>query len=166
MRNRILSSLIALSCLAALPAQADELTEAKRADIMRLLKSSGASTMADGLLSAVLPRLMQQCANCTAEQKAVLQREVTSTFRDNVQTPDGYLSRLVPVYAARFSHGEIRQLLAFYDSPIGRKQVSEMPVMMREVNEASRLWAQSLEPKLRARLQAAMPQPAAQPAPK
>ncbi|MEC5398313.1 DUF2059 domain-containing protein [Uliginosibacterium sp. H1] len=172
MRNRILGGLIALSCLAALPAHADELTEAKRADVMRLLKSSGSVSMVDGMLGAMMPLLQQQCAKCTAEQKAILQREVTAVFRENVDTPDGFLSRMVPVYAARFSHAEIRQLLAFYESPIGRKLVGEMPGMMKEGGEAGRAWGQSLEPKLRTRLQAAMPQPpaaqppATQPAPK
>jgi hypothetical protein len=51
---------------------------------------------------------------------------------------------LVDVYDHHFSSDEIRQLIAFYQTPVGRKMVSEMPAVMQESMQAGRQWGGSI----------------------
>ena len=47
---------------------------------------------------------------------------------------------VVPVYDRHFSSDELRQLIAFYQSPIGQKMITEQPAVLRESMEAGRQW--------------------------
>ena len=47
---------------------------------------------------------------------------------------------VVPVYDRHFSADELRQLIAFYQSPIGQKMITEQPAVLQESMEAGRQW--------------------------
>ena len=49
-------------------------------------------------------------------------------------------SLMVDVYDHHFSTDELRQLIAFYQSPIGQKMISESPAVMQESMQAGRQW--------------------------
>ena len=51
---------------------------------------------------------------------------------------------VVPVYDRHFSADELRQLIAFYQSPIGQKMISEQPAVLQESMEAGRQWGRKL----------------------
>jgi uncharacterized protein len=51
---------------------------------------------------------------------------------------------VVPVYDRHFSSDELRQLIAFYQSPIGQKMITESPAVLQESMEAGRQWGMKL----------------------
>jgi uncharacterized protein len=51
----------------------------------------------------------------------------------------------IGLYAKAFSEAEVKQLLAFYRSPVGKKAVSELP---RLVQQGSMLGARKIQEKL------------------
>ena len=51
---------------------------------------------------------------------------------------------LAAVYDRHFTADELRQLLAFYRSPIGRKMLSEQPGILRESMAAGQQWGQKV----------------------
>lgn len=61
---------------------------------------------------------------------------------------DAFLDELVPVYAERFSPDEIRQMIAFYDSPAGRKLTQSMPDLTRESLHVAQRWSNDLQQRL------------------
>lgn len=68
------------------------------------------------------------------------------------------------MYAERFTEQELRDLVAFYESPTGRRLSAEQPEMIRASEQIGRLLAANGQPDLMERLQKAME--AATPAPK
>lgn len=69
---------------------------------------------------------------------------------------DGVLTELtVPIYARHFSKSEIRELIAFYQTPIGKKLSAESPKINQEASlagqEFGRTWAMKFVEKLKAR---------------
>jgi hypothetical protein len=50
---------------------------------------------------------------------------------------DDMLSEVVPLYAKTYTLDEIRQLTAFYQSPLGQKMLRTMPRLMGEVMDIS-----------------------------
>jgi uncharacterized protein len=53
------------------------------------------------------------------------------------------------IYASNFSVAEIHDIEAFYQSPTGRKLLTQQPMIVRESLVAGQKWAQALSPELR-----------------
>jgi len=62
----------------------------------------------------------------------------------------------VPICAKHFSHDEIRQLVAFYESPAGRKAVAVLPQVMREGTDAAQRLGISMLPEINGRITEAL----------
>jgi hypothetical protein len=62
--------------------------------------------------------------------------------------------RLIALYAKYFTREEVRGLIAFYESDLGRKAVSNLPSLMREGGEIGQRWAQDSLPTIMQTLQA------------
>jgi hypothetical protein len=64
-------------------------------------------------------------------------------FRDKVRTQE-LVDMIVPIYARHFTQEELEQLLALYQSPIGKRMVEEQPLLVRESMEAGAEWGRKL----------------------
>ena len=60
--------------------------------------------------------------------------------------------RLVPIYDQHLSHEDIKGLIVFYESPLGKKLLQVMPLMSQESMLAGQAWgrdfAESVQQKL------------------
>ncbi len=165
MRTRFLFALLLTFSLliAASPANAgsaDELTPEKREDILLLLRQSGAEST--GMILGVTMARQVVASVKTARPDvpprvlAVLERELVRMLAEKMGGANGMVARMVPVYAELYTHEEIRQLLAFYQSPVGRKTVGLLPRLMARSQRIGQDMAKELQPELRERLTAAL----------
>jgi hypothetical protein len=60
------------------------------------------------------------------------------------------------LYLEVFTEAEIREMIAFYQTPLGQKLLTKMPVLMTKSNELMSRRLQTAMPQLMQRLQAAM----------
>jgi hypothetical protein len=67
-------------------------------------------------------------------------------------SPDELMKAILPIYDKHFTHQEIRQLIAFYQSPLGRKISITLPEIQRESIEAGRSWGEELGDRMHAEL--------------
>jgi hypothetical protein len=153
----LLTMLLASSMLAT--ARADELTPAKKADILKLLTLNGTDHIIDPLSMLVTQGYMQQLRNCTTcspKIPEVVHTETLAVLRSHTNGTDGLLERQVPVFAKYFTHPEIKQLLAFYGSPIGKKLVEETNPLTSEAIQASQQWLTDVAPEVKQHIDAAL----------
>ena len=147
--------IFALSLALPGPASADELTPEKRADIRQLIGITGptfAAQLADGIAQST-SRLVKGARPDLSERfHVVLKRELTALFEERMDAPGGLVERLTAVYDKQLTHPEVTQLLAFYQTPLGRKTTAIVPLIMNE----GASWARSLTPEIRKRLQAGL----------
>ena len=144
----------ALSLVAA-PVAADELTPQKRADIERLLEMTGA-TRIGRQMAALSAAHMTQSLRQTHPQippRALdfLPEEVGAVFDANV---GAFLSAMIPVYHRYFTAEEVKGMIAFYSTDLGRKAISAMPGLMSESMAIGQQWGQSLGPTIAERVRA------------
>ena len=59
-------------------------------------------------------------------------------------------------YAAKFSEAELKELLAFYNSPIGRKVNSELANIMQDAFNKTQQWSGQVSQQLVDRVKAEM----------
>lgn len=152
--------LLATLLLFSLEASADALTPAKRADIRQLLEMTGASSLAQQFVAATSQNLFRSLKESRPDVPdrafEVMNRELAALFAEKLQAPDGLLERTIPVYDKYFTHAEIRELLAFYQTRIGRKTIDVLPKVVGESMVLGEKWGESLRPEIEKRVGAAL----------
>ena len=65
---------------------------------------------------------------------------------------------VITIYDNNFSADEIKQLVAFYQSPVGRKIVSQLPQLMQQSMTMGQSWGQQAGARAVERIRAAAKQ--------
>ena len=131
----------------------EQLTESKRMDIERLLQLTTAPVLTRMIseiaikdvtdsLKVVFPDLPETAQQAAVEEARAVVREFANDF----------LTDLIPAYNNQFTHSEIREMLAFYDSPLGKKMLSAAPGLEAEARSAAQARTKALYPKITARV--------------
>jgi uncharacterized protein len=160
MPKRLLAALgIAITLAAISPlCSADELTPAKRADIKTLMELTGAygiaNQFADLATGQVVRGLKAKNPNFPQKGIDVIRDELTKLFKEEMSAPGGLAEQMIPIYGNHFTHGEVKDLVTFYKSPLGNKLYKEMPLVLRESLQAGQQWGNTLGPKIDSRLRA------------
>jgi hypothetical protein len=61
---------------------------------------------------------------------------------------ESLLYSMVPSYSKYYTREEIAGLIAFYETPLGRKSISEIPQITQEAIAASQTWSEVLVEKI------------------
>jgi hypothetical protein len=131
------------------PAQAAstaaKIDPAKEADIRRLLEVTGAKTLVEQSMAEMSKSLKPTLANSLppGDYREKLIDLFFAKFLAKA-TPQTLLDMAVPSYDKAFSHEEIRGLLQFYQTPLGKKSVSVMPQLILELQTTGRKWGEEL----------------------
>lgn len=128
---------------------------AERADIRTLMKVSGvegiALQMGGYVANAMIDMEHREHPTLDERSVAAIKDEVAKVTQEHMPS---LLEQIMPAYANHFTWAEIRQLVAFYRSPLGSKVVSEMGSLTRETSAIGQSWAKGLGPELERRVDA------------
>jgi uncharacterized protein len=149
--------LCAVLLLWARPAAAQAVDDSLRADIEKLMQVTGAAQLGSQVANAVAGQVLaglKQAQPNIPDRVLVIAREVLDKeFAELFSGPQSMLHELVPVYAKHFTHEDIRGMLAFYDSPLGKKMIQSMPAVAQDSMAVGQRWAQTAMPRVQAVLQ-------------
>lgn len=125
MRSRMRS--IAMMCLIVFsPMTRAEPSPAARDSAATLLRTMGLErTMMAGVAAMVDVQIRQ---NATL----VPFRDVLLNWAERFLTWDAVAPQLIDLYAERFTEAELQDLIAFYQSPTGRKSLVELPALTQQ----------------------------------
>lgn len=123
-----------------------------KADVVELLRLSGSDNITKELIPLIsmqfvvgLRRLNNNVSEGTEEEI----RAAVGGYLDAPAQQAKLLDHLVPIYLNRFSEMEVRQLIAFYRTPVGRKWTATLPLINGEVAQAGQAWATEIMPGLK-----------------
>jgi len=98
-------------------------------------------------ITASLNAMIDNDATMNAEKKAEAHKKLAAalpTLKSQMHAllvdpslVDDMLAEMVPLYAETYTLDEIRQLSAFYASPLGQKMLANMPTLMSRSMEIS-----------------------------
>lgn len=149
---RILLVVLVLG-LAAPSVQSEELTAQKREDILQLLEMTGARSlgkqMAVALVAQLSANLRQSRPDIPPEAIDALPEVVGAVFEENI---DSFIENVIPLYHKHFTASEIRGMIEFYSTPLGRKTVEVLPALMGESMRAGQQWGEGLAPEIDRRI--------------
>jgi uncharacterized protein len=149
---RLMLCLAVLSCAASAQAQ-ESITPAKRELIKELLEVTGGTKTTEAMINSeldqnekMLPTLMSQMIGkdikMTASEREAFERKmnesaarISKRFRELLKTMD--FPKLIDeisysIYDKYYTESELRDLIAFYKSPTGRKTIEVLPQLYAE----------------------------------
>jgi hypothetical protein len=138
----------------------DSLTPEKQTDIRRLMEMTGGTSIARQFATASSQQMFQMLRKARPDipdrALVVMNQELMGLFSERMTGPDSLFDQIVPIYHRHLSHAEIRELIAFYESPIGRKTIAIMPQVVGESMQAGQRWGMALGPEIQRRIRAAL----------
>ena len=106
---------------------------AKMKDIRKLTRLMGADKMANQLVEQLMTALKQNYPKVSAARWKKIRKKASV---------DSFLNEVAKVYDRHLTHAEVRELMAFFMSPVGRKFVSIQPKLFQESMEIGNRWGQ------------------------
>jgi hypothetical protein len=93
----------------------------------RYIAAAHMSEQVGTMMKQLRPMLMQKAeAQLTADQKKILGEAFEAAYARYL---DSYMARLAPILAETFSETELKEIVAFYESPGGRSMVAKAPAL-------------------------------------
>jgi uncharacterized protein len=94
----------------------------------------GGEHFLDNYLEAMMPAIR-------SNPRLAPYEDVVREWFSKVKETNHLEDQMVKLYAEIYSEEELRELIAFYRSPIGRKTLAKMPEIMRRGGELGAQWA-------------------------
>lgn len=107
----------------------------KIADIRRLLELTGTKDMVNQMKGTMIAQFRQ---NAPGMPPGMFDEMMAELKAEDLE------ESMIPVYANHFTGDDIKHLIAFYESPFGRKVMREMPQIITESNEVGVQWGQGV----------------------
>lgn len=121
-----------------------------------VLDFTGARSSFDG----VLVKLLSDARNQIVRTRPTLQADVEAALLDigvKLKNADEELvNQISLVYAQKFTEAELKDIAAFYQSPAGKKLVTEMPSVLTRSYELMREYSQRMSVEVMSQLRAEM----------
>ena len=79
---------------------------------------------------------------------AILKGSTLSLVKRQISAEGGLMDRVVPLYDKHYTQDEIRKLIEFYETPLGKKVSALRPQIAKESMVVAEEWINFLEPVL------------------
>ena len=135
----------------------EELFPAKKEAMKELMQVSGEAQMAELNANYVARRFILNLKNSKPDIDSkvfdIAKEECKTVIHEEIVIKESYQPYFYHIYHKYFTFEEIKELIQFYKTPLGRRLVAIMPKMSDESITASELWRQQiLDPKFEQRV--------------
>jgi uncharacterized protein len=117
-----------------------------------IIKTTGATA----LFNPLIPGIIEQAKNLLLQQNPSLIKdlnEIAVKLRTDLAPRfDELTNEVAKLYAAHFTEPELRDLLAFYKTPVGMKLITEQPKIGEEGLKFAQDWATNLSDQVIAKM--------------
>ena len=131
---------------ADLPANAaTKIDPAKEADIRRLLDVTGAAGLATQMMDQMEHGIRPLMTNSLppGEYREKLVELFFEKFKSKIDS-NQLIALIIPIYDKYYTHAEIKSLIEFYESPVGKKVATSMPKVLAESQAAGGQWGRQI----------------------
>jgi hypothetical protein len=145
---RALFVAIALLAAARIPARAEEPSPAAIELATRIVGDLGLKQSLDSILPALFTEFERGVLQSRPELKDPLHQVLTALLPEFNKGETGVIADVAHVMAARLDEAELKTVVAFYESPTGKKFVEAEPAFVAELQISGRTWRQKISQEL------------------
>jgi hypothetical protein len=151
--TKTLMILTVVACVLTAPAAADNIAPAKRADIEKLMRITGPPDVTKQMSNFFIRQMSQAIKasrpDLPAKTYRILGEEINRVIEEQMTAKGGFLDMVIPIYARHFSHEDIKGLLKFYQTDLGKKTIKIWPLILQESMTLAQDWSKSLGPLIK-----------------
>jgi hypothetical protein len=141
---RLLSAGLSALILFSAPVRADEPTPAAIESANRLIAGLGLKQSLDVVVPVLFGEFEKNVVATRPELKDPLHQVLVALVPEFTKSEPAVLADVARVMASKLTDSEIKEVLAFYDSPTGKKFVAAEPAFVNELQSAGTAWRQKL----------------------
>jgi Uncharacterized protein conserved in bacteria (DUF2059). len=138
----------------------EPLTEAKKANIKKLLELTGVRAIPEQLANSTVQSMsggIRQLDPKFPDRGFLIMRDaILSGLNAKVDSAGGLLDQVTQVYHNHFTANEIAEILKFYESPTGKKVIGQQGKVNSETFQVAMRWADAMGAELDQRIDAAL----------
>jgi hypothetical protein len=150
----VLSFLASVVCSA--PSHAQEPPAANVALAKELIILKGGNSMVD----PIVPGVIETAKNVLLQTNPMLAKDLNEVAANLRKEMDSKRDELVLImarfYAQRFTEAELKDLLTFYKSPLGKKTITDEPQIIDQAMSRVQVWSNSFSEQMLGRIRADM----------
>jgi len=147
----LIGATLALTLLGA-PAFADEPTPAALALATSLLSDIGLKQSVDTIVPSMLGQIVQSVVKMHPEMQSALHDAALAAIPDFQKSEVTVIADIAHVLASRMSEQELKETVAFFEGPTGKKYIAAQGPMMEELGVSGVAWRQKLSGEMLTRL--------------
>ena len=122
-----------------------------RADIEHLMQVTQMTDMSRQMGDMMAQVIVQKTGVDTPEAVARCRVIVAEVIRELV-ADEKLIDEIINIYARHFTEDDVRDMIAFYETPVGKKTIEVMPTLMQEGMQAGQRWAAEMLPGVEERV--------------
>ena len=117
--------------------RAEDVHSEKRADIRKLVELTGMAGMVRQMMGTLAEQfvstLRRRSPDIPEGAIVIVRKDTEEVMSSHIEGPGGLVDRVVPIYDKYFTGEELKRLIAFYQSPLGRKVIAAMPLLLQRI---------------------------------
>jgi uncharacterized protein len=161
----LLAALAVLACFGiAKPVQAQSAAPAPSAQpsaaaillAKQIIEIKGVNKLFDPIVRGVIEKVKDQFMQTNFMYEKDLDEVAAQLEKEYAPREDELVDESARIYASHFTENELRQILTFYQSPLGRKMVAEEPKALDESVANAGAWGDKFSEEVIDRMRAEM----------
>lgn len=130
-----MKKLLLLLFVVALSATSFAQSNTKTEKVRKLLEVTGSTSLSKQMIDNIVEMYKQSYSD--------VQQTFWEEFRKEANAEE-LQSQIIPIYEKYYTEEELTQLIAFYESPLGRKVVQSLPQILQESMKVGEVWGKAL----------------------
>ena len=130
--------------ISSVGASAEEPTPAALNYANQVFVHIGMKPALDQVVPGMLAQLEHNVTTTRPELKDALHEALLTIQPEFAKTEQGVLTDSAKFLASKLTEEELKDILTFYESPVGKKYLAVEPSLMQEVGDLARTWRQQL----------------------
>lgn len=134
----------------------ESLTKEKKDDIIKLMNLTNSvqasQQISQVFISQITNALKSERPDVPTEVYGIVEDVVNATIHDNMVTKGGFMELMLVVYNRHFTHEDIKGMIAFYNTALGKKVIEKMPMLAQESMQVGFAWGKAMAPEIQKRL--------------
>lgn len=111
----------------------------KNQNIKTLLEMTGSGKLGVQVIQNMLTSFKQNFSNVPEEFWNNFMKEVN---------PEMLITMIIPIYDKYYTEEDIKKMIEFYQSPVGKKVISTLPQVMQESTQVGQIWGKEIAKKV------------------
>jgi hypothetical protein len=139
-------SILLIFCLFTCIASFAQVDKEYKSTLKKMIEVSGSSAAFKGAITQIMVMFKQNYTNVPSNVWDEFEKEFSKTSVDDL------VELLAPIYYKHLTVGDLKKIIEFYQTPVGKKYAEETPMITQESMAAGQEWGMKIGQQVQEKL--------------